>query len=151
MNVFMQVADIQTEDMLGMFERTPRFVKRYGDIAGMIGEIQNAAKGAVAQMQQVVVQVESGQALAQDAGARIEGIQNGSDKAAEAIQEISSALKEQSTASQEIARHVESVAQMTDENNAAAATTAASAEQVHQLAEGIVKKLGQFKVLTNAS
>jgi 3-methyl-2-oxobutanoate hydroxymethyltransferase len=26
-----------TEDMLGMFERTPRFVKRYGDIAGMIG------------------------------------------------------------------------------------------------------------------
>jgi len=27
-----------TEDMLGMFERVPRFVKRYGDIAGMIGE-----------------------------------------------------------------------------------------------------------------
>jgi 3-methyl-2-oxobutanoate hydroxymethyltransferase len=33
-----------TEDMLGMFERTPRFVKRYGDIAGMIGE--TAAKYA---------------------------------------------------------------------------------------------------------
>jgi 3-methyl-2-oxobutanoate hydroxymethyltransferase len=28
-----------TEDMLGMFERTPRFVKRYGDIAGFIGDI----------------------------------------------------------------------------------------------------------------
>lgn len=27
-----------TDDMLGMFERTPRFVKRYGDIAGFIGE-----------------------------------------------------------------------------------------------------------------
>jgi len=27
-----------TEDMLGMFERVPRFVKRYGDIAGMIGD-----------------------------------------------------------------------------------------------------------------
>jgi len=33
-----------TEDMLGMFERVPRFVKRYGDIAGMIGE--TAAKYA---------------------------------------------------------------------------------------------------------
>lgn len=27
-----------TEDMLGLFERTPRFVKRYGDMAGYIGE-----------------------------------------------------------------------------------------------------------------
>jgi 3-methyl-2-oxobutanoate hydroxymethyltransferase len=27
-----------TEDMLGLFERTPRFVKRYGDLAGQIGE-----------------------------------------------------------------------------------------------------------------
>jgi 3-methyl-2-oxobutanoate hydroxymethyltransferase len=27
-----------TEDMLGMFERTPRFVKRYDDLAGRIGE-----------------------------------------------------------------------------------------------------------------
>jgi len=33
-----------TEDMLGMFERVPRFVKRYGDIAGMIGD--TAAKYA---------------------------------------------------------------------------------------------------------
>jgi 3-methyl-2-oxobutanoate hydroxymethyltransferase len=27
-----------TEDMVGMFERTPRFVKRYADLAGTIGE-----------------------------------------------------------------------------------------------------------------
>ena len=27
-----------TEDMLGLFERTPRFVKRYGDMAGYVGE-----------------------------------------------------------------------------------------------------------------
>jgi 3-methyl-2-oxobutanoate hydroxymethyltransferase len=27
-----------TDDMLGMFERTPRFVKRYDDLAGRIGE-----------------------------------------------------------------------------------------------------------------
>jgi 3-methyl-2-oxobutanoate hydroxymethyltransferase len=27
-----------TEDLLGMFERTPRFVKRYADLAGVIGE-----------------------------------------------------------------------------------------------------------------
>jgi len=27
-----------TEDMLGMFERVPRFVKRYADVAGLISE-----------------------------------------------------------------------------------------------------------------
>jgi 3-methyl-2-oxobutanoate hydroxymethyltransferase len=27
-----------TEDMLGLFERTPRFVKRYGDMAAFVGE-----------------------------------------------------------------------------------------------------------------
>jgi len=27
-----------TEDMLGLFERTPRFVKRYGDMAGFVGD-----------------------------------------------------------------------------------------------------------------
>ena len=27
-----------TEDMLGLFERTPRFVKRYDDLATRIGE-----------------------------------------------------------------------------------------------------------------
>ena len=27
-----------TEDMLGMFERVPRFVKKYGDMAGEIGD-----------------------------------------------------------------------------------------------------------------
>jgi 3-methyl-2-oxobutanoate hydroxymethyltransferase len=27
-----------TEDMLGLFERTPRFVKRYGDLAGFVSE-----------------------------------------------------------------------------------------------------------------
>ncbi|MFM9977669.1 MAG: 3-methyl-2-oxobutanoate hydroxymethyltransferase [Sphingomonadaceae bacterium] len=30
------------EDMLGLFERTPRFVKRYGDMAGLIGEAAGA-------------------------------------------------------------------------------------------------------------
>jgi 3-methyl-2-oxobutanoate hydroxymethyltransferase len=31
-----------TEDMLGLFERTPRFVKRYDDLAGRIGEAARA-------------------------------------------------------------------------------------------------------------
>jgi 3-methyl-2-oxobutanoate hydroxymethyltransferase len=36
-----------TEDMLGMFERTPRFVKRYDDLATRIGEAAAAYAGEV--------------------------------------------------------------------------------------------------------
>ena len=36
-----------TEDMLGMFERTPRFVKRFGDMAGEIGKAAEAYAAAV--------------------------------------------------------------------------------------------------------
>jgi 3-methyl-2-oxobutanoate hydroxymethyltransferase len=36
-----------TEDMLGLFERTPRFVKRYDDLASRIGEAAAAYAGEV--------------------------------------------------------------------------------------------------------
>ncbi|GGD62950.1 3-methyl-2-oxobutanoate hydroxymethyltransferase [Croceicoccus mobilis] len=36
-----------TEDMLGMFERTPRFVKRYGDIAAVISDTAAEYAGEV--------------------------------------------------------------------------------------------------------
>lgn len=38
-----------TEDMLGLFERTPRFVKRYADMASEIGEAVAAYAGEVRQ------------------------------------------------------------------------------------------------------
>jgi 3-methyl-2-oxobutanoate hydroxymethyltransferase len=36
-----------TEDMLGMFERTPRFVKRFDDLAARISEAAAAYAGEV--------------------------------------------------------------------------------------------------------
>jgi len=36
-----------TEDMLGLFERTPRFVKRYDDLASRIGAAVEAYAGEV--------------------------------------------------------------------------------------------------------
>ena len=36
-----------TEDMLGLFERTPRFVKRYDDLASRIGEAVECYAGEV--------------------------------------------------------------------------------------------------------
>ncbi|MCL2830507.1 MAG: methyl-accepting chemotaxis protein [Betaproteobacteria bacterium] len=134
---------VVADEVRKLAERTAQST---GDISSMVGKIQVSAKGAVDEMNRVVLQVESGQALAQEAGGRIVSIREKARTVSEAISEISSALKEQSQASQEIARHVESIAQMTDENNAAAGETASNAQRLAQLTGDIRNTVQQFKV-----
>jgi len=98
------------------------------DIGSMVEKIQTSASEAVVEMGKVVKEVEAGKALAQDAGERMRAIRDEAARVSNAVTEISDALKEQSQASHDVARHVESIAQMTDENNAAAEEAAANPE-----------------------
>ncbi|MDR0717903.1 MAG: methyl-accepting chemotaxis protein [Azoarcus sp.] len=116
------------------------------DISSMVSKIQISATESVAEMEKVVRQVESGQSLAQDAGERMKTIRAEAAKVSGAVTEISEALKEQSQASHDVARHVESIAQMTDENNAVAEDAAASAKRLDRLAGEVNAALGHFKV-----
>ena len=134
---------VVADEVRKLAERTAQST---ADIGAMIGKIQTSAREAVDQMEQVVQQVESGQTLAQDAGARIQSIREEAGKVSNAVTEISNALKEQSQASQDIAKHVESIAQMTDENNAAAEETAAGAQHLDELAQEVNRTVNQFKV-----
>lgn len=134
---------VVADEVRKLAERTAQST---GDISAMISKMQVSSGEAVAEMERVVQQVESGQALAQDAGQRIQAIREEAGRVSDAVTEISNALKEQSEASQDIARHVESIAQMTDENNAAAEETAAGAQRLDQLAEEVDATVAQFKV-----
>ncbi len=134
---------VVADEVRKLAERTAQST---GDISAMINKMQVSAGEAVSEMERVVRQVESGQTLAQDAGERIQAIRNEAGRVSEAVTEISNALKEQSQASQDIARHVESIAQMTDENNAAAEETAAGATRLDQLAQEVNHTVAQFKV-----
>jgi methyl-accepting chemotaxis protein len=134
---------VVADEVRKLAERTAQST---GEISAMIGKMQLSAAEAVEEMNLVVKQVESGQTLAQDAGERIQAIRNEAGKVSAAVTEISSALKEQSEASMDIARHVESIAQMTDENNAAAEETAAGAQRLDQLAQDVTHTVSQFKV-----
>jgi methyl-accepting chemotaxis protein len=116
------------------------------DISGMVEKIQQSAVKAVAEMETMVRQVATGQELAVSAGENVREIQAAVGKVADAIVDISGALKEQNSASQDIAKHVERIAQMTDENHAAADSTSTSARNVDQLAEDVVKTIRVFRV-----
>jgi len=97
-------------------------------------------------MQQVVTQVEKGKALAQEAGECMVSIQQGSGKVSSAVTDISNALKEQTRASQDIAKHVETVAQMSDENLAAAEETLNNAQHAEKLAQRAGEAVAVFKL-----
>ncbi|MDR3054221.1 MAG: methyl-accepting chemotaxis protein [Zoogloeaceae bacterium] len=134
---------VVADEVRKLAERTAQST---GDISAMIGKIQVAAKEAVGEMERVVSQVGEGQVLAQQAHEHIQTIHGETSKVSSAITEISNALKEQSQASSDIAKHVESIAQMTDENNAAAEETASGATRLNQLAGEVNSEIAQFKV-----
>ncbi|MDR1062704.1 MAG: methyl-accepting chemotaxis protein [Azoarcus sp.] len=134
---------VVADEVRKLAERTTQST---GDISSIVSKIQTSSKEAVSEMEQMVKQVESGQTLAHEAGERIQSILEGANKVVKAVSEISNALKEQSSASHDIARHVESVAQMTDQNSAAAGDTASGAHHLGQLAKEVDEIVEQFKV-----
>jgi methyl-accepting chemotaxis protein len=116
------------------------------DISGMVNKIQASTAGAVNEMAEVVRQVETGQSLAQKAGEHMKMIREEAGRVSSAVAEISDALQEQSQASHDVARHVESIAQMTDKNNASAEEAAGNAKRLDQLTGEVSATLKRFKV-----
>jgi methyl-accepting chemotaxis protein len=134
---------VVADEVRKLAERTAQST---GNISAMIGKIQSSANDAVAEMEKVVQQVESGKALAESAGKRMTSIQEDSSRVSDAVTEISNNLKEQSIASQDIAKHVESIAQMTDENNVAAEEVSSNAQQLDRLAKETNEAIMMFKL-----
>ena len=62
------------------------------------------------------------------------------------VSDISSALREQSAAATEIARNVERIAQMSEQNSAAVADNAATVGHLDQLAGGLQGEVSRFRV-----
>jgi methyl-accepting chemotaxis protein len=134
---------VVADEVRKLAERTAQST---GDISAMIGKIQGSANDAVAEMEKVVQRMEQGKALVESAGERMLSIQDDSSKVSAAVTEISNNLKEQSIASQDIAKHVESIARMTDENNVAAEKTSSNARQLDELAKETNVAIAVFKL-----
>jgi methyl-accepting chemotaxis protein len=134
---------VVADEVRKLAERTTRSTE---EIAAMIQKIQGGTKQAVASMEVGVERVNQGVSLAGQAGDAIRQIQSGAQRVGVAITDISAALKEQSIASSEIARHVEQVAQMSDENHTATQDNAKSARYLEELAMSLEGAVEKFKV-----
>jgi len=133
---------VVADEVRKLAERTTKSTQ---EIAGMIAAIQSGTASAVASMQRGVERVTAGVAEAERAGTSIGQVQEHSRRVMEAVSEITVALREQAAASTEIARNVETIAQMAEENNAAAGSNAHTADGLSQLAETLNGEVGRFR------
>ncbi|MDR0996963.1 MAG: methyl-accepting chemotaxis protein [Zoogloeaceae bacterium] len=134
---------VVADEVRKLAERTAQST---GDIGGLIDNIQHSVDAAVAEMDKVVTRVASGQQLAQEVGQQMQAIQQETGRVEAAVSEISEALAAQSAASQDIAKHIESIAQMSDENSHNAEEAAQNAQALDQLADEVNGLLGRFKL-----
>ena len=73
-------------------------------------------------------------------------IQRGALDSGGMVVDIADAIREQSTTSNAIAQQVEKIAQMTEENNAAARSTADTAGELSGLAQDMQQVVGRSQV-----
>ncbi|WP_420713172.1 methyl-accepting chemotaxis protein [Pseudomonas sp. zfem001] len=116
------------------------------EITEMIKKIQTGTRNAVGNMEIGVQQVSSGVEQANQAGDAIVTIRQASERVVGVVDQISLALREQTVASQDVARNVERIAQMSMQNSEAVADTASTARDLQQLALSLERQVDYFKL-----
>lgn len=116
------------------------------EITTMINAIQRGTQSATQSMEVGSKKVESGVKMAGKAGDAMEQVEGSVRQVLDAVGEISTALREQRTASNEIAGNVEKIARMTEENSAAIGSVSHSANQMVELAQVLKKQTSSFKL-----
>lgn len=114
------------------------------EISGMIDAIQQETSTVVETMQAGGDKVVHGVKLADDAAAALEKIKAQAMETVESVNAIAAATREQQAASTDIARNVERIAQMTEDNGRSASETAESARHLDELASNLQGRVARF-------
>jgi len=115
------------------------------EIGGLIEAIQRETADAVQDMEHSSNHAGEGVKLASEAGNVFSKISNSTKQAAFKVRDIASAAREQDMAGQGIARNVEKIAQMTEQNSAATADVSDSAVHLLQLAGQLQTAVARFR------
>lgn len=115
------------------------------EITGVIQKIQQGAKSSAHEMETGVARVGEGVQLANKAGDSVKDIRANSERILHSVNEIHSALKEQSLAAREVASAVEHIAQGGETNSDAVKQVASSADDLKDVATQIDRLAAQFR------
>lgn len=116
------------------------------EISRMVDAIQSDTQQTVLAMESAKPLVKEGQELTIQATSVLDDIQLQANDSLEKAKEVSSTTKAQASTANEIAGHVEQIAVMTEETNAATKSNAAAAEYLNSLAGKLQQEISYFKV-----
>ncbi len=134
---------VVADEVRKLAERTAISTK---EISGMIGKIQDGTKLAAQEMDISVKRVSEGVGLARQAGTSVSSISEAAQHAARAVDDITSAIQEQSLAARDIAERIEKIARGTEENSLASSQTATSAQQMTELSKQLDELAARFRI-----
>jgi methyl-accepting chemotaxis protein len=117
-----------------------------GEIAAMIHSIQSESGNVAKSMARGIGEAESGVLLANQAGEALEKIVEGIEEVAEMISQIATASQEQTATIEVISTNIHQVSEVTDDFASGMKQSAASAENLDQLAKGMKQLVGQFRI-----
>ena len=134
---------VVADEVRKLAERTSKATQ---EIADLIGDIQNHIDGTVTGMQQANTQVAESLELVGKTEAALRRIDDDSREVANNVQSIADATHEQDAAIHQVATSVEKIAQMAEENSAAAASSSDTAIQLDRLSSTLRESVIHFKV-----
>ncbi|MCB1906346.1 MAG: methyl-accepting chemotaxis protein [Rhodocyclaceae bacterium] len=117
-----------------------------GEITGMVDAIQSGTSEAVDTMSQGVEQVREGVELSGRSGEAMQQISSAATRVMASVRDINHALGEQGSASTEIARNVEAIARMAEENNESVKRTSQTAVRLEGVAGELLDQVSRFRV-----
>jgi len=116
------------------------------EIGQLIDNIQRDTTIAVESMAVSSAQADKGASLAKEAGDLFAEIKQASDQAAARVRDITAAAREQNAAGSGISSNVEQVACMSEENSAATASVAETANHLKRQANLLTQAVARFRV-----
>jgi len=126
---------VVADEVRKLAERSGQATK---EIATLIQTVQNGIEESVAAMDASLKQVESGSALAGEAGQALAEILAASRQVSDQVAEIASVAQEMSAASSDLVGAMDSVSAVVEENTAAAEESAAASGEISAAMESVV-------------
>ncbi|EXI66767.1 MAG: Methyl-accepting chemotaxis protein 4 [Candidatus Accumulibacter adjunctus] len=134
---------VVADEVRKLAERT---TKATSEISAMVVSVQADTEAAVAAMSEAAPQVARGLDKAREASGVLEAILRQANKSSERVDEVAVATREQATVAEDVARHLQHIASMTEETRATMHANTVAVTELEQLAGGLREVVARFRV-----